>query len=207
MRFVPTALAVLATVAAGLAGAHALSAEPADRAAKFDADGRMLFPADYREWIYLTSGRGMSYSPAAANQSEPPFDNVFVSPAAYRSFLDHGTWPDDTVLVLEIRGGTSHGSILQGGSFQTGEPLGVEVHVKDTARFGGNGWAFFGFGSKEPSTMIPRMASCYSCHEANTAVDRTFVQFYPTLLPIAREKGTLTPAFVTAETAERAAAN
>jgi hypothetical protein len=106
------------------------------------------------------------------------------------------------VLVLEIRRGTSHGSILQGGSFQTGEPIGIEVHTKDTARFGGDGWAFFGFGGQQPAAMIPREASCYACHEANPAVDRTFVQFYPTLLPIARAKGTLTPAYLAREAAD-----
>jgi hypothetical protein len=206
MRFVPAALGVLSMMAAGLAAAHALSAEPDDRGARFDAEGRMLFPADYREWIYVTSGRGMSYSPAAANQSEPPFDNVFVNPAAYRSFLEHGTWPDDTVLVLEIRGGTSHGSILEGGAFQTGEALAVEVHVKDTPRFGGDGWAFFGFDGQAPADIVPREASCYTCHEANTAADRTFVQFYPTLLPIARAKGTLSAAYLAQEARDATAA-
>lgn len=206
MRFAPTSLGLLAVAAAALAAAHARSAEPPAAAATFDAEGRMLFPADYREWIFLSAGRGMSYAPVAADQPAPPFDNVFVDPAAYRAFVEHGSWPDGTVLVLEIRGGTSHGSILQGGSFQTGDPLGVEVHVKDTARFGGDGWAFFGFGGKDPATMIPRAASCYACHEANTAVDRTFVQFYPTLLPIARAKGTLTAAFLARESAESAAA-
>ena len=204
MRPIPIALT---TLAATLFATASLGAHPEDAAARFDGEGHMLFPADYREWIYLSSGRGMSYAPVAAGQSEPPFDNVFVNPAAYRSFLEHGSWPDGTVLVLEIRGGTSHGSILQGGSFQTGEPLGVEVHVKDTPRFGGDGWAFFGFGSKDPSTMIPRAASCYACHEANTAVDRTFVQFYPTLLPVARARGTLTAAYLERESAERAAAH
>jgi hypothetical protein len=29
------------------------------------ADGSLLFPANYREWIYLTSGVDMSYSPRA----------------------------------------------------------------------------------------------------------------------------------------------
>ena len=202
MRLVSTALAVLATAAAGLAAFHAHGEEPPEPAAQFDAEGRMLFPADYREWVYLSTGRGMSYNPAAAGGAEPPFDNVFVDRASYRSFLDHGTWPEGTVLVLEIRGGSSHGSILQAGSFQTGEPLATEVHVKDTARFGGDGWAFFGFGGKEPATMVPREANCYSCHEANTAVDRTFVQFYPTLLPIARAKGTLSAAYLAREAAE-----
>ena len=206
MRPIAIALTTLATATA-LCIAGSLAAQREDAAARFDDAGRMVFPVDYREWIYVTSGRGMSYAPVAANQPEPPFDNVFVNPAAYRSFLERGTWPDGTVLVLEIRGGTSHGSILQGGSFQTGAPMGTEVHVKDTARFGGDGWAFFGFDGDKPATMIPRMASCYSCHEANTAVDRTFVQFYPTLLPVARAKGTLSPGYLEREAAEAQAAH
>jgi len=204
MRLVPFALGGLGIAAASLVAIAAPNAQPRPAAARFDAEGRMLFPAEYREWIFLSAGRGMSYAPVAAEQPAPPFDNVFVDPAAYRHFVEHGTWPDGTVLVLEIRGGTSHGSILEAGSFQTGEALATEVHVKDTARFGGDGWAFFGFGSREPAAMVPREASCYSCHEANTAVDRTFVQFYPTLLPIARAKGTLSAGYLARE-AEQAA--
>jgi hypothetical protein len=44
--------------------------------------------------------------------------------------------------------------------------------------------------------MIPATASCYSCHEQHGAVDTTFVQFYPTLLPIAIEKHTLSPSYL-----------
>ena len=210
MRLVAATLGTLGLAVACLVATGATRAEPdgaSDRydGARFDDQGRMLFPAEYREWIFLSAGRGMSYAPVAAEQPAPPFDNVFVNPAAYRSFRETGTWPDGTVLVLEIRGGTSHGSILEAGSFQTGEPLATEVHVKDTARFGGDGWAFFGFGTREPAAMVPREASCYACHEANTAVDRTFVQFYPTLLPIARAKGTLTEAYLAREAAEQAA--
>ncbi len=200
MRSASIAFVMLAT-AAGLAATAASRAQPQEAATRYDSKGRMLFPADYREWVYLSTGRGMSYNPVAAGGPEPPFDNVFVNQAAYRSFLETGTWPDGTVLVLEIRGGTSHGSILEAGSFQTGDALAVEVHVKDTPRFGGDGWAFFGFGGRDPAAMVPREANCYSCHEANTAVDRTFVQFYPTLLPIARAKGTLSAAYLAQEAA------
>jgi hypothetical protein len=38
--------------------------------------------------------------------------------------------------------------------------------------------------------MIPATAVCYSCHKQNGAVDNTFVQFYPTLIEIAKRKGT-----------------
>jgi hypothetical protein len=34
-----------------------------------------------------------------------------------------------------------------------------------------------------------------ACHTQNTAVERTFVQFYPTLLEVARNRGTLKPGF------------
>jgi hypothetical protein len=68
---------------------------------------------------------------------------------------------------------------------------GVEVHLKDEKRFAGK-WAFFAFREGATSAKaIPTSANCYSCHGEHGAVDTTFVQFYPTLLPVAREKGTL----------------
>ena len=69
----------------------------------YTSDGSLLFPADYREWVYLTSGVDMSYSPNAMAMDHSMFDNVFVNPDAYKAFLQAGTWPDKTVLVLEVR--------------------------------------------------------------------------------------------------------
>ena len=72
--------------------------------------------------------------------------------------------------------------------------MGIEVHVKDEKRFPGK-WAFFGFGDAKTAKMIPTTAGCYSCHSSHAAVDTTFVQFYPTLLPLAKSKGTLSAAY------------
>ncbi|MDQ1388830.1 MAG: hypothetical protein QOF56_2284 [Acidobacteriaceae bacterium] len=44
--------------------------------------------------------------------------------------------------------------------------------------------------------MIPTTAGCYTCHAEHAAVDTTFVQFYPTLLPIAKSKGTLSASYL-----------
>jgi hypothetical protein len=44
--------------------------------------------------------------------------------------------------------------------------------------------------------MIPQTEDCYSCHADHGAVDTTFVQFYPTLMPIAKSKGTLAAAYL-----------
>jgi hypothetical protein len=118
---------------------------------------------------------------------------VFVEPSAYKAFLATGTWPDKTMLVLEVRGAMDKGSINKSGNFQGTEVMGREVHVKDNTRL--QGWAFFGFDDEKTAKMIPRSADCYSCHAAHAAVDNTFVQFYPTLLPVATAKGTLSAAY------------
>jgi len=160
----------------------------------YTSDGQLRFPENYRDWIYLTSGFDMSYNPAM-NMDHHMFDNVVVKPDAYRPFLQTGTWPNKTMLVLEVRGAQSKGSINKAGNYQGITLMGLEVHVKDEARFPGK-WAFFGFGDNKTATMTPQTAECYSCHANHAAVDTTFVQFYPTLLPIATAKGTLSPSYV-----------
>ena len=64
-----------------------MSASAQEAAApRFNAKGELALPANYREWVWLSSGLGMTYGPAAeANRDRAPmFDNVFASPAAYR---------------------------------------------------------------------------------------------------------------------------
>jgi hypothetical protein len=135
----------------------------------------------------------MSYTKGEQAGSHHMFDNVFVNPDAYKACLSTGTWPERTMLVLEVRGAESRGSINQAGNYQGGDLMGLEVHVKDSARFDGK-WAFFGFDNGKTAKMIPRSASCYSCHAEHGAVDTTFVQFYPTLIPVSHEKGTFSAA-------------
>ena len=168
---------------------------------EYTESGDMKFPQHYREWIYLSSGMDMSYEPAAQKGPDHAFDNVFVDPDSYKAFLATGHWPDKTMLILEVRAGESKGSINQSGNFQ-GELQAIEMHVKDTARFKG-GWAFYSFNGTKPGKLLPQTASCYSCHEEHGAVDSTFVQFYPTLLPIATSKRTLARSYLAEEAARK----
>jgi hypothetical protein len=163
-------------------------------AAEYTGDGQLKLPEDYREWVYLSSGFDMSYSPGKQVGDHHMFDNVFVDPESYRAFVKTGTWPDKTMLVLEVRGSEGKGSINQKGDFQGGV-MGVEVHVKDEGHFPAK-WAFFSFDDGKISKMIPTSEACYSCHASHAAVDTTFVQFYPTLLPIAQSRKTLAPAYL-----------
>ena len=98
------------------------------------------------------------------------------------------------MLALEVRKAEGKGSINQKGNFQGTERMGLEVHVKDEARFPGK-WAFFGFDDNKPPRWSRWRPQCYTCHADHAAVDTTFVQFYPTLLPIAQSKGTLSAAY------------
>ncbi len=163
-------------------------------APSFTADNQLNRPDNYREWVFLSAGLGMTYGPAA--QGRPPmFENVFVKPQAYRAFLATGQWPDKTMFILEIRAAVSKGSINKGGSFQ-GDVVAVEAAGKDEARFPDK-WAYFDLGRDGKSAAaLPKTASCYACHSTNGAVENTFVQFYPTLLEVATRKGTLKESYL-----------
>jgi hypothetical protein len=162
----------------------------------YTSAGELVRSDAYREWVYLSSGLGMVYGPAAAaGAGRPPmFTNVFVNPAPYRQFMKTGTWPDQTMFVLEIRASASETSMGKAGQFQA-DIVTVEAAVKDRTRFA-DGWAYFNFGMHgDRAAPLPATAACYSCHKANAAVEQTFVQFYPTLMEVAQRLGTVNPSY------------
>ncbi len=179
----PSALALLI---AALSAAASAKAEPA-----YTPAGELIPPADYREWVYMSTGVDMAYTEGPASLTMGTmFDNVFVDPASWAAFKKTGHWPDKTMFVLEARGAGGKASINKKGHFQTETLMGREVHVRDEARFKG-GWGFFALGSDgKPAKQIGYDAPCYSCHQQHGAVDTTFTQFYPTAKPIAVKAGT-----------------
>jgi hypothetical protein len=191
---------LIVPIAAACAGLASLDAQqPVDEGPRYEQSGRLIMPADYREWTYLTSGVGMTYGPAG--QGNPPgnFDNVFVNREAYRQFMRTGRWPDKAIFILEIRSPEANVSINKGGHTQ-GRVVAVEAAVKDASRFPDTTWAYFDFGAPPKqaasAAALPPSASCYSCHRQNAAVEQTFVQFYPTLMDTARRLGTLNPGYI-----------
>jgi hypothetical protein len=160
--------------------AAALSAQ------QYTKDGQMVLPKDYREWVFLSAGIGMTYDNSRTPEN-PPFENVFVNPAAYQAFLKTGQWPDKTVMILEVRASEKRLSINKDGHVQTNVIV-TEAHVKDNAR---GGWAFYQFpAGTTQGNPFPKTADCFSCHQQSGAVDSTFVQFYPTLIDVAKKNGT-----------------
>src|ERR1700678_4044520 len=169
-----TAITLLAALLFLAAAVVHPSAAQAPSGPEYTGDAQLKFPGRYRQWVYLTTGFDMSYNPTT-EPGQHVFDNLFVNPEAYNSFLETGTWPDKTMLVLENREAKGKGSINQAGNYQGSEVTGVEVHVKDEARFPGK-WAFFIFDNAKTAKMVPTEATCYTCHADHAAVDTTFVQ-------------------------------
>ena len=152
---------------------------------QYTADHKLLRPENYREWIYLSSGLGMNYSPVS--MGEDMFTNVFVPQWAYQAFLKSGKWPEKTMFVVEERNSQTRGSINQHGKDQT-DSMGMGVEVKDSARFPET-WAYFNFNENTKSAQANPKAACFQCHEDHAAVEHSFVQFYPTLKPVAKKFG------------------
>ena len=184
-RFLVGSIAIFIVLGAGASPAQQTKTEDPQPAY---AGGKLVRPEDYREWVFLSSGLGMSYN-AAAGGAEL-FTNVFVPQWAYRAFLTSGKWPEKAMFVLEERDSETKGSINKTGHFQSGLK-GLAVEVKDESRFADK-WAYFSFGAgaKNAEPMSGPKDPCWTCHNDNAAVEHTFVQFYPTLKPIAEKFGT-----------------
>jgi hypothetical protein len=178
-------VAVAALACAGQSGAGTSQESSADRP-QYSNRNELLRPGDYRNWVFLSSGLGMSYNPTAGGHDM--FTNVFVPQWAYRQFLQSGKWPEKTMFVVEERGADSRGSINQHGHYQT-DLMGFGVEVKDSSHFPEK-WAYFNFSESTKSAVANPKEGCFQCHDAHAAVEHSFVQFYPTLKPVAQKFGT-----------------
>jgi hypothetical protein len=199
MATIQRCVRVFAAVAC-VAAAVAVAQQSREDGPRYENGTHLVLPADYRSWPFIGAGLGMTYDgergTQAAGPDNPRFTHAFVNPAAYEHFMRTGSWPDGTVFMLEFRASQSEGSINRAGRFATQLTF-LEAEVKD-ARFP-DGWAFYAFG---PGDSLARVAAplageaaapCVQCHTEHAAVERTFVQFYPHLLEVARQKGTLKP--------------
>jgi hypothetical protein len=189
-------LVALVLAAVLTASGRVASARQSD-APEYTAMGNLVFPFDYRTWPFLGSGLGLTYEEGDDGGGNV-FSNVFVNSTSYAAFMESGAWPDRSLFVLEFRAAETDAATNTGGRYQ-GRLLALEAEVKDR-RFE-DGWAFFSLGGggnypdSAPALTAEEAETCVQCHTEETAVERTFVQFYPTLVEVAREKGTLKPGF------------
>lgn len=162
----------------------------------YAADGKLIRPTGYREWIFVGSSLGLSYSKPNENDQGPGlFHHIYIQPEAYRHYAETGTFPEKTMLVMEnYSAGSKEDNTAKdltkdkeefehlNGHFED-RRVGVEVALKDSARFP-DSWAYFNFSTRagllESAGAFPK-AMCWDCHNTHAAVDNVFLQFYPVL--------------------------
>jgi len=153
--------------------------------ADYDAQGSLLLPVDYREWVFV----GATVTPNDMNGGKaafPEFHHVYIDPGSYKQYRETGKFRDGTVLAKELASvGAKKGA--SGNGYFPGEFGGLAVSVKNTVRFAdepGN-WGFFNFtgegGKLKASARAQPAEACSTCHQKNAAQDSVFTQHYPVL--------------------------
>jgi hypothetical protein len=134
----------------------------------------LALPSGYNRWVLVGSSVGLGYSEAASGHES--FHHVYLAPASYVHFREEGTFPEGTMLALEIREPAARVAPARQGSF-AGRRLAVEIALKDSKRFK-EGWAYFDFGDGRPAARALTGGRCEACHRQHGATDHVFTQFY-----------------------------
>jgi Cytochrome P460 len=146
---------------------------------KYGANG-LERPRGYERWVAVGLSLGLGYSNGSDPRSHEQFHQVLLEPSAFDMFLRTGSFPEGTMLALEIAEAGSRVLPARTGLFAN-ERVALELAVKDH-RTTPDGWAYYSFGDgTQPSAQPLRGGACFSCHRAHAATDNVFTQFYPRL--------------------------
>lgn len=156
---------------------------PAAAMPQYDDDGQLLLPEDYRQWIFVGSSLGLSYSEGGGGHEM--FHHTLMEPSAYDHFRRTGDFRQGTMLALLLHNPGDNSLPQRQGRF-AGAVQTVEMAVKDgsTNSADVNDWAYYGFGTarglRDRATAF-EADTCASCHAQHAAHDNVFMQFYPLL--------------------------
>jgi len=184
-KCVPALLLAFAGIVLVLASGETLADEHEKYEAEFNADGELVRPTGWREWVFV----GSPLTPNSLNGGQAPFPEfhtVYIDPESWAHWKKTGTFRDGTMFAKELTlvGATAATS---GIGFFNGDQQGFEIAHKDSERYPDDtgGWAYYTFGHKpEPyanSTAAMPTAACAACHTAAAADDMVFTQYYPIL--------------------------
>jgi len=163
-------------IAAGLVAMASITAA-AFAGPSYDADGKIVIPANMDRWPTVGTTYALSYE----GDGGTTLNTVRVDPDSYEAYAKTGQFPVGAIMQLEVRRPVEEIAPAKGGKTQGGV-VGRSLHVKDEK--GGPGtWTFYNFGADaKTGNPVPRSQACYSCHEDHAGkTDTVFMQFYPTL--------------------------
>lgn len=176
----------------------AIGAKPHKQAStipQYTDKGELKLPADFETWVFVGANMGIEYREAAAKEAPPDkdagkrvkvgnFHNVYINPEAYAHYAKTGTFPELTMLVLDIYQAEQGEpkSVVAEGLFP-GQHKDIAVAVKNSARPDGSktDWAYYDFPMGQLTAKAFPNKACYDCHLEHADDDNVWSQFYPTL--------------------------
>src|SRR5207245_2843881 len=102
----------------------------------FEGKDTLLRPEGYREWVFVGSSLGLRYDTDANKPGPCPelYHNVYLNPSSYKHFSQTRTFPDGTVMILELASAEVKKEPGLQGSHQK-DFVALEASVKDRRRF------------------------------------------------------------------------
>ena len=136
----------------------------------------VAYPTGYRKWALVKSM--VIYSDKHPLFAEfGGLHHVYANAEAMRALVKGGTFPDGSVLVLDL-----HEAKDENGAWVEGSRKLVGVMEKDRARFKATGgWGFEAFkgDSQTERTVTDASAQCFSCHQKQKDNDFAFSGYLP----------------------------
>ena len=136
----------------------------------------VAYPTGYRKWALVKSM--VIYSDKHPLFAEfGGLHHVYANAEAMRALVKGGTFPDGSVLVLDL-----HEAKDENGAWVEGSRKLVGVMEKDRARFKATGgWGFEAFkgGSQTERTVTDASAQCFACHQKQKDNDFVFSGYLP----------------------------
>src|SRR5262245_39931727 len=134
------------------------------------------YPTGFRKWAHVKSM-------AIVSDKHPLFGllggihHVYANPQALTAFVKGGTFPDGSVIVLDLEDAKE-----EGGAYSEGYAKLVAGMVKDRARFketGGWGFEAFKDDSRTERTVTDPATQCFACHRSQQKNDFVFSGYRP----------------------------
>ena len=158
-----------------------------------DIKGAISMPEEFRaSWAHLGSwvvtsqqATGMGYG---STDHGTGIHNVYTQPDSLRAYKKDRTWPDGSILIMEVRS-LKWDDLPTGHVIFEGDPIRCFVMVKDTkGRFAdnpawGDGWGWALFKQNAPNENLSKnyKDGCLGCHEVAKDTDGFFIHGYPPL--------------------------
>jgi Cytochrome P460 len=174
MKLASVFLALIAFLGSAIASEKSASNLPAARFSSTE----LKLPANYRSWVELSP----KTPGVPRHQHKHVAGKLFVEPAAFEHFNRTGTWPNKSVIVLELR--AEKPSKFANG--KTCDVVGLEAAVKDDTHFP-DAWSYYGIVYDQPKAVNSKLQSL-SSETGEEPLHMMLAMGYPTLRAVINAK-------------------